>query len=252
MSSSDNSPASSRRATGNRRNRNNRASKKIPSKPISASNSTLDNTSIRERLSSADTLGSHHDRSQVSTDRTQSKISDLESELRDRSEQILKLRKENRSLLSRIEEATDNFNIEKQTHEKILSDLNQRHKRALEAAQRDVTGDMSEAQDQILNLQEQNQMLNRQLEHTKLENKKYKEEAEKTTERLTVTSAQLVDMSAQYQKLTESAMAREKEKGMNLESQRQENVQSEEVIQNYQKQIHELQLELEHAKNDTR
>jgi len=253
MSSSDNSPASSRRATGNRRNRNNRAgSKKVSSKTISASNSTLDNTSIRERLSSADTLGSHHDRSQISTDRTNSKISDLESELRDRSEQILKLRKENRSLLSRIEEVTDNFNIEKQTHEKILSDLNQRHKRSLESAQRDVSGDLGEAQDQILNLQEQNSMYKKQLENIRLENKKYKEEAEKTTERLTVTSAQLVDMSAQYQKLTESAMAREKEKGMNLESQRQENVQSEEVIQNYQRQIHELQLELEHAKNDTR
>merc|ERR1719174_1831799 len=33
--------------------------------------------------------------------------------------------------------------------------------------------------------------------------------------------------------------------------QRQENVQSEEMLQNYQKQVYELQLELEQAKNDT-
>merc|ERR1711936_344127 len=80
---------------------------------------------------------------------------------------------------------------------------------------------------------------------------KYKQETEKVNDRLQVTNSQLVEVSAQCQKLTESAMAKERDNRSTMDMQRQENVQSEEMIQNYQKQIYELQLELEQAKNDT-
>ena len=59
-------------------------------------------------------------------------------------------------------------------------------------------------------------------------------------------------MSAQCQKLTDAAINREKDNKHKIDEQRQSNVQSEELMQSYQKQIYELQLELEQAKNDTR
>merc|ERR1712066_449739 len=181
----------------------------------------------------------------------QGKIQQLENDLRERGEQILQLRRDNRKVQARADEATDALSMERATHEKLLEDMQSRCKRQIDAAKRDVKMELEESQEMIQELSEQVQVLQEEANREKNNAEKYKLETEKVNERLQVTNSQLVEVSSQCQRLTESAMANERNNKSTLDMQRQENVQSEEMIQNYQKQIYELQLELEQAKNDT-
>lgn len=186
------------------------------------------------------------------TEKLQARIIDLDTDLKERGEQILKLRKENRALQAKLDEANDAIGIEKQSHEKILNDIQNRSKRQIDAAQREIKHELDEANDTISNLNEQIRVLSKEAKTSTANAQKYKQEMEKINERFNTTSAQLVDMSQQCQKLTDAAVEREKENKDKIDEHRQNNVQSEEMMQNYQKQIYELQLELEQAKNDTR
>ena len=129
--------------------------------------------------------------------------------------------------------------------------MQSRCKRQIDAAKRDVKMELEESQEMIQELSEQVQVLQEEANRERKNAEKFKQETEKVNERLQVTNSQLVEVSSQCQRLTESAMANERNNKSTLDMQRQENVQSEEMIQNYQKQIYELQLELEQAKNDT-
>lgn len=129
--------------------------------------------------------------------------------------------------------------------------MQSRCKRQVDAAQRNVKIELEESQEMIQELSEQVQVLQDEASREKANADKYKHETEKVNDRLQVTNSQLVEVSSQCQKLTESAMMRDRDNRGQMDMQRQENVQSEEMLQNYQKQIYELQLELEQAKNDT-
>lgn len=129
--------------------------------------------------------------------------------------------------------------------------MQSRCKRQIDAAKRDVKMELEESQEMIQELSEQVQSLQEEATREKANAEKYKQETEKVNDRLQITNSQLVEVSSQCQRLTESAMAKERDNKSTLDLQRQENVQSEEMLQNYQKQVYELQLELEQAKNDT-
>jgi chromosome segregation ATPase len=137
------------------------------------------------------------------------------------------------------------------THEKLLEDMQSRCKRQVDAAQRNVKMELEESQEMIQELSEQVQVLQEEASREKANADKYKHETEKVNDRLQVTNSQLVEVSSQCQKLTESAMMKDRDNRGHMDMQRLENVQSEEALQNYQKQIYELQLELEQSKNDT-
>ena len=129
MSSSNSptaSPATSRRA-GNRQrsmrkahqrssNRNNMlVSEHRGSKIELQSNNSLENAG---RHSSID----NHVESAASASgiaNMQAKIQQLENDLRERGEQILQLRRDNRKVQARVDEATDALSMERATHEKL-------------------------------------------------------------------------------------------------------------------------------------
>lgn len=181
----------------------------------------------------------------------QGKVQQLENDLRERGEQILHLRRESRKMQARLDESQDQLSMEKATHEKILEDIQLRAKRQIENAKRNVHMELNESQEMITELTQRCQELDDEAKKERDLASKFKDEHDRVSERLQVTSSQLVDMSAQCRKLTENAMNRDQDNRHTLEQQRQENVQSEELLQTYQKQIYELQLELEQAKNDT-
>lgn len=241
MSSSNSpsaSPATSRRNNRNRsmrkggggghRSRGNNLTNATSNSHIASNNSLQD----VGRTSSIDNHGQHHSQTQNgSVEKYQARIHQIENELRERGEQILKLRKENREVQARADEANDALAMEKATHEKLMADLQQRTKRKIDAAKRDTQMELDESQEMIAELSEQVQQLQIDAQKEKVNADKYKDEAEKINERFQVTSTQLVDMSAQCRKLTESAMNRQKDNQQSLEQQRQESVQSEELIQ---------------------
>jgi len=226
---------------------------------VSGHNETRGSSSQLQSNNSLDNAGRHssidnHVESAASASgiaNMQAKIHALENDLRERGEQILQLRRENRKVQGRVDEANDALNMERATHEKLLEDMQSRCKRQIDAAKRDVKMELEESQEMIQELSEQVHNLQSDANREKANADKYKQETEKVNDRLQVTNSQLVEVSAQCQKLTESAMAKERDNRSTMDMQRQENVQSEEMIQNYQKQIYELQLELEQAKNDT-
>jgi len=181
----------------------------------------------------------------------QGKIQQLENDLRERGEQILQLRRDNRKVQARVDESGDALSMAQATHEKLLEDMQSRCKRQVDAAQRNVKMELEESQEMIQELSEQLQIIQDEASREKTNADKYKHETEKVNDRLQVTNSQLVEVSSQCQKLTEAAMMKDRDNRGHMDMQRLENVQSEEALQNYQKQIYELQLELEQAKNDT-
>ena len=130
MSSSNSptaSPATSRRA-GNRQrsmrkahqrtsNRNNMlVSEHRGSTTQLQSNNSLDNAG---RHSSIDNHVESAASNSAGIANMQGKIQQLENDLRERGEQILQLRRDNRKVQARADEATDALSMERATHEKL-------------------------------------------------------------------------------------------------------------------------------------
>ena len=182
----------------------------------------------------------------------QAKIQELESDLKDRGDQVLKLRKDNRALQSNLDEANDSIQSEKQSHEKILLQVQDRTKRQIDAAKREGKSQVEELQETINDLSQKLNKTDGNNNRYKEEMLKYKSELEKTKERLQTTTSQLADMTSQVQRLSETALAREKDNKDKLFQQAQTNVESEEKIQNCEAENYNLRLELDQAKNDTK